>query len=300
MKHFFALPALLRASLLLAAASPHAFSVHEDLLAFPQYEVRFVDDYLTEVQAESRLQSKRVPTGQVDHDGSAQVEQYRAYGDGDGSDQKEKQKVEHEFMMLDHQRYLCSIPQVKKPVDEPGNNDTLSKAEEEKELARATARGWELLSGMSGNCVYFISGWWSYRFCYGQGVKQFHQLPPSRGVPAYPPVEDPSVHGFELGIYQSEQEKKGRLSDDEPTLHPTIDASDAAATGESEVESALDLSEGDKAKHRRNGSSELVQRGESRYLVQRLGGGTTCDLTGKERRIEVQVGSLSRKGCRTS
>ncbi|TKA65467.1 hypothetical protein B0A55_09283, partial [Friedmanniomyces simplex] len=45
---------------------------------------------------------------------------------------------------------------------------------------------------------------------------------------------------------------------------------------------------GSKASHTYRGRGELVQRGESRYLVQRLGGGTTCDLTGKERRIEVQ------------
>jgi protein OS-9 len=31
-----------------------------------------------------------------------------------------------------------------------------------------------------------------------------------------------------------------------------------------------------------------VHHGESRYLVQRLSGGTKCDLTGRDRRVEVQ------------
>jgi protein OS-9 len=40
---------------------------------------------------------------------------------------------------------------------------------------------------------------------------------------------------------------------------------------------------------REKGLARLETKGEMRYLVQKLKGGTTCDLTGKERRIEVQV-----------
>ncbi|RMY46896.1 hypothetical protein D0865_09000 [Hortaea werneckii] len=287
MRHFLALPAILRASILLASASQHTFSVHDDLLAFPQYEVKFVEDYLTELQAHSKLRSSEDSKGQRLSDGDQQIEQYR-HGDGsergDGYD-KQEQKLTHEHMVLDGQPYLCSIPQVKPPQEEQaGRNDTLTKAEEERELARATDRGWELLSSMSGNCVYFISGWWSYRFCYGQGVRQFHQLPPSRGVPVYPPVEDPTVTGFQLGLYQGEKAKQDKNSDDEPAP-----ATAAGKGDESEMESALDISEGLNAKHHSSGSGgDLVQRGENRYLVQRLGGGTKCDLTGKERKTEVQ------------
>lgn len=35
--------------------------------------------------------------------------------------------------------------------------------------------------------------------------------------------------------------------------------------------------------------TELQATGELRFLVQKLGGGTTCDLTRKERKIEIQV-----------
>jgi protein OS-9 len=34
---------------------------------------------------------------------------------------------------------------------------------------------------------------------------------------------------------------------------------------------------------------KLAVKGQSRYLVQHLAGGTVCDLTGEERSIEVQV-----------
>lgn len=278
MKHFLALPALLRTAALLASASQNSFSVHDDLLAFPQYEVKFVDEWTGEQEAEARLASndrlrseKKVDQTQLQHQKPLGKED----GDDDGKEKREGEvQYEHERMVIEGQPWLCRIPLVKRAEPGLGVNDTLSKADEEKELARANERGWELISAMQGDCVYFISGWWSYRFCYGQGIKQFHQLPPSRGVPVYPPIEDPGVPGYMLGTYEK------RIDDDDSTNDEKW-----------EHQSALDVSEGAKRKHGKHG--ELVQRGESRYLVQKLGGGTICDLTGKERKIEVQVISIT-------
>jgi protein OS-9 len=267
MKHFWALPAVLRPALVLA--SQHAFSVHDDLLAFPQYDVKFSDDYIPEAQAQSRLQpSDAAPTA----DASSDVGQYSGHEPGSDNDEKASEpKLEYEMMILDKQRYLCSIPQVE-PVNQSSENATLTKAEHDRELARANDRGWELLSAMQGNCVYFVSGWWSYRFCYNDGVKQFHQLPPSRGMPPYPPVEDPGVAGYMLGKYEAKKNTPSK----------------AGKKGQQwEGEAGLEVSQGSKTKDVVRG--ELVTRGESRYLVQKLEGGTTCDLTGKPRRIEIQV-----------
>ncbi|KAK5117658.1 hypothetical protein LTR62_005081 [Meristemomyces frigidus] len=287
MKHFFALPAVLRASLLLASASQHSFSPNDDLLAFPQYDVKFVEAHLSELEARAKLQhteplildQQSGTSDDFQQSLSAHVQRYE--GKPTPNDIKEEVQLEHEYMVLDGQRYVCSVPQIKPATSSGASvNDTLTKAEEEKELSRATDRGWELLSGMQGNCVYFISGWWSYSFCYGKGVRQFHQLPPSRGVPPFPPVEDPTVPPYTLGKYANTTGKVDGLSkpnriEDRPQE-------------ESDVDRALDISEGVKAKHTYGGLGELVQRGESRYLVQRLEGGTTCDLTGKERTTEVQ------------
>lgn len=165
----------------------------------------------------------------------------------------DKSQYHYEELVLANQHYLCQIPRL---LDQPPSsqpNETLSKQDHEKELARANTRGWQLLKGMQGNCIYYWSGWWSYRYCYGQGVKQFHQLPSSHGVPVYPPVEDPAVPGFMLGAVQ-----------DQPRHDSQENLSEDKAVG------------------------KLETRGESRYLVQRLAGGTVCDLTGRERRIEVQ------------
>ena len=288
MKHFFALPALLRAATILAYASQHTFSVHDDLLAFPQYEVRLSQKWVSEEDAQERIlsneklyeQQQQQQQQQQQHEGTqedSRVEHYEPPSTPPGSplnadaSEQEPETAEYEYMVMDGQRWLCKVPLVHIP-EEPAVavNETSSVAEEEKELARATDRGWELLSGMQDHCVYFISGWWSYRFCYNQGIRQFHQLPPSRGVPTYPPIEDPGVEGFTLGTYAKRAEDDGGLGEDQW-----------------EGTDAVDTSEG--AKRNRSGYGELVQRGESRYLVQQLGGGTMCDLTGKERRTEVQV-----------
>jgi protein OS-9 len=201
MKHFWALPALLRPALVLA--SQHAFSVHDDILAFPQFEVHFSEDYISEEQAQLQLQSNR----QTNTEKPSDIDQYtgRAHSGDNSNDHHDEaakeEKLEYELMHHHNQRYLCSIPQVEKPIEQPRESDPASKAEQEKELARANDRGWELLAGMQGNCIYYMSGWWSYRFCYNDEVKQFHQLAPSRGIPVYPPVEDPNAQGFLLGRY---------------------------------------------------------------------------------------------------
>lgn len=282
MRHFFALPALLRAAALLAAASEQTFSVQDDVLAFPQYEIRFADEWIDVDEASARFAGNNKHPTQSPAGDASQLEQYqrqRPLGQTDEDGSAKQERVEYEHMVLDGRRWLCRVPVIEPPPEQVGNsNDTLSKAEKERELERANDRGWELLSSMQGNCVYFVSGWWSYSFCYNQGVKQFHQLPPSRGVPVYPPVEDPAIPGYMLGTYDK------RIVED-------VAGSGAAGGKKKEKQewdrSALDVSEGATRRFSKHG--ELVQRGESRYLVQKLGGGTSCDLTGKERKIEVQV-----------
>jgi Glucosidase II beta subunit-like protein len=124
--------------------------------------------------------------------------------------------------------------------------------DQEKDLVTAADRGWELLQDLEGKCMFFVSGWWSYSFCYNSQIKQFHQLPPGSGGPIYPPQEDPSTPSYVLGKF-----------DDKRTN-----------ARESGTKTSV--------------TTELQTKGETRYLVQKLGGGTACDLTGKERRVEVQ------------
>ncbi|KAI5301833.1 Protein OS-9, partial [Ascosphaera atra] len=97
-----------------------------------------------------------------------------------------------------------------------------------------------------------MAGWWSYSFCYMNEIRQFHALPPGNGIPVFPPVEDTNSKAFVLGKFTPEQD---------------IDLNKEAPSTE---------------------LAELHTTGDSRYLVQRLKRGTKCDLTGREREIEVQ------------
>ncbi|KAK6505502.1 Protein OS-9 [Arthrobotrys musiformis] len=249
------------------------FSVHEDLLAYPQYEVRFPDSqdsYVTEEEADRKIASmslrdlQQVSTSSApsaeattsSEEGLAVQDKESGRGGGGGKNGDDGVEIIYEAMMMGSRRYLCSIPIVQPPPKLNATERRKNKSEEDKELARATVSGTELLRGMEGSCLYFISGWWSYSFCYNDHIKQFHQLPPANGVPALPPVEDPHAASYILGRAAVPDR------DAKPDM-PVKQPKDGAVM-------------------------EMAANGELKYLVQKLAGGTLCDITGKERRIELQ------------
>lgn len=98
-----------------------------------------------------------------------------------------------------------------------------------------------------------MSGWWSYSFCHNREVRQFHQLPPQSNN-QWPPTADPDTQSYVLGKVSPENyHAEGGLG----------------------------------------AGTELQATGELRVLVQKLGGGTLCGLTGKKRKIEVQVSGFN-------
>jgi protein OS-9 len=99
-------------------------------------------------------------------------------------------------------------------------------------------------------------------------------------VPIYPPVEDTSVYSFVLGKFSKEEKRK--KDNARKTLgneQGSKDAFDDEGNAPDEEEKALEI-------------PRLESKGSSRYMVQRLSDGTVCDLTGKPRKIDVQVGRL--------
>ncbi|KAL8648536.1 MAG: hypothetical protein Q9210_004931 [Variospora velana] len=271
-----------------AAASPSVFSVLDDLLAFPQYEIVFSDIFVLQNDANTRLDevasvasatsqsTSSVSPRDVSDSGEAYAEISRhapPTGQHASTPPSETPKS-YESMILKGRSYLCAIPTTSTPV----TNDTTKakdKAEEAAELARATDRGWELLNDMEGNCMYFISGWWSYSFCYNTDVKQFHQLPPGKGAPIYPPVEDPSTPSYILGKFERKQHSSSTSQNRKPNKARIDPPRDNAPSSSSQS-------------NQRSSATQLRAKGDVRYLVQTLSGGTTCDLTGRDRKIEVQ------------
>lgn len=157
-------------------------------------------------------------------------------------------------MILHGLPHLCLLPEVK-PAGANGTADEPSAIDREKELEQAVSRGSELLQGMSSNqCLYYSTSWWTYSFCYNSQVTQFHALPPGTNGRVWPPQEDPQTPSYVLGKFKPP--KNGDES------------------GQTQGSHAV--------------STEVQTKAETNYLVQRLDGGTACDLTGNPRKVEVQ------------
>ena len=242
-----------------------------------QYEIVFSDSYISDEEAESSLaysssslsahiKATSVAASTATSEVTAELSTRPpgaddTIGSSAGSDFMDVPES-YEYMVLDSLPYLCSIPQVNKQKNESATSS--SKGDEEKELARATDRGWELLKDMEGNCMYFVSGWWSYAFCYNKEVKQFHALPPGRaGTPIFPPTEDESVPSFVLGHFQDPRQSTKQV--------------EGGSKGGKRIEQKTGAE-----------TTQIQTKGDMRYMVQKLGGGSTCDITGRPRKIEVQ------------
>ncbi|KAG6027423.1 hypothetical protein E4U41_000936 [Claviceps citrina] len=255
---------VLLASFQLAAARSRTFSIHDDLLAFPQFEVVFAPNRISEKEAQALVErSNQHPTYSADFsqatasDGHATTDAAAAEASS-AVDSDEITGYAYEVLNMSPHRYLCSIPLIEPPgpVNETAN--ALAKAEEDREYYRAAVKGWELINNFEGNCLYHISGWWSYSFCKNREIVQYHAISVTGNGQI--PKRDP--HGQEYVL--------GRV----PSL--------PATTGDRQSRGKRD-----------NGDSfqppaELQIKGDQPFLVQRLEGGTVCDLTGKERTIEVQ------------
>ncbi|KAJ5919036.1 hypothetical protein N7466_009979 [Penicillium verhagenii] len=244
-----------------AWARKRSFNIYDDILAYPQFQVQYPDEYILHSQAEDllRIQLESEVDGSQHAQNDPQIYTGKDHAD-DATREGEKPQTPiftYEEMILDDRRLLCQIPQVEQDQANSTAGQKPSEADEQKELARATDRGLELLREMEGKCMYYVSGWWSYSFCYQQKIKQFHALPAGRGAPSYPPVEDPHTHSFILGQFPADKKNKKEEK-----------AGQQAAP--------------------RTDIAELHAKGGSRYLVQHLQGGTKCDLTGRERQVEVQ------------
>ncbi|KAI1811892.1 hypothetical protein GGS20DRAFT_578747 [Poronia punctata] len=258
----------------LCQARQPGFSIHHDLLAYPQFEVVFSDTYISESDAHVLLDRADSPHPSYDAEFASETDvpaairavSHRDSNDGQrlGATQQGSPIAEsYEILTMAPHRYLCAIPVIE-PAAAPNKTATeLAKAEEARELARASAHGLDLINELDGSCLYYMSGWWSYRFCYGQDVVQFHAIASS--VKGGPPTRDISTAEYVLGRA--------------PDPHPTSRSRRGQSVQQSDPGAPAIPTQP---------TAELQVKGDQRYLVQKMGDGTICDLTGRERTIEIQ------------
>lgn len=202
------------------------------------------------------------------------------------------------------QPYLCSIPR----PSQHALNDVEIEAARMASLAeaeRANRRGWELLEGMKEHCIFHVRGWWAYEYCYGtpdSKVKQFHPVLQADGHAKWPLVVDNEQAYFILGRAHPTNEAKpstktgdkkedGKKGEEgQKTLGDEKKGDIAIQGGEvkpGDVEVAGKTNSGSKTSPIPPGGT-LVNKGETTYLTHHLTSGTKCDLTYRQREIEIQ------------
>ncbi|RKF55974.1 Protein OS-9-like protein [Erysiphe neolycopersici] len=244
-------------------ANPAVFSVYDDLLAFPQYEIVFSESLISDSEA-AFLISQKSPASPTSS-GLTRLTRISSQQDVENEMPSPRPAIPsvgtYEILHLQGVPHLCSIP-IASVSQRNETSEREARAVERQELARATERAWELLQGLDGSCLYFISGWWSYSFCFNSEVTQFHHLTLQPGKQD-PPKRDPNTKPFVLGKFTSKESSR--------------DQSKKQQNGLMDVH-----------KFRQTPKLELQSKGGTRYLVQRMESGTICDLTNKPRRIEIQ------------
>ncbi|KAG5970932.1 hypothetical protein E4U55_001399 [Claviceps digitariae] len=269
---------VLLAGFQLAAARSRSFSIHDDLLAFPQFEVVFAPDRVSEKQAQALVErNDHHATYSAEFSQATEAADYfHATTDAAAAaaaaktsrfiDEDEITGYTYEILNMSPHRYLCSIPAIRPPAPVNETENALAKAEEDRENQRAAIKGWELINDFENGCLYYVSGWWSYSFCKNREIVQFHAV--STAGSGQIPRRDPNGQEYILGQV------------------PSLPATTTTRTGDRQTNKKRhdDVDEIDPLRP----PAELQIKGDQPYLVQRLEGGTMCDLTGKERTVEVQ------------
>ncbi|PHH54773.1 Protein OS-9 -like protein [Ceratocystis fimbriata CBS 114723] len=257
------------AGLLSQALGAVHHAVNHDVYAYPQFEVVFDDAYILPHDAEALL-AKQADSVAAAVAGSPPIASEAGEssdivpsGANKNTEEADAQDTEpnetYELMDIYPGKYLCSIPIIQPKPAENATATALALENEKKELARALEDGWKILKSMDGECLFFMSGWWSYKYCYDSYIVQFHAL--ASGPGQAPPVPDPKMAAYVLGRSSKSHNEDGNWLDEE------------WQKGADDVKSS---------------TTDMQVKGDQRFLVHRLTGGTMCDLTHRERTIEIQ------------
>ncbi|GAA5936038.1 Yos9p [Sporobolomyces koalae] len=182
------------------------------------------------------------------------------------------------------QAFICTVPK-----DSPTRSTEQQDEEEttrvqdararQLELERGLEHGLRLLEPMKHRCIYLQQNWFTYSFCYGSQIRQFHAIQVA-GSPI--PKEDPNNEAYILG------------KSPEPTSLAPVPPRVKYGSGSLQMKKP-ELGEDDAASRPRIPSRLGGHQGsiadadhEGRYLVQMYESGTICDKTGLPRTVEVQ------------
>ncbi|WAQ83356.1 hypothetical protein PtA15_3A726 [Puccinia triticina] len=275
-----------------------------DPLAYPKYSVSLTgwDDAINNHTATAILNNLQSES----KEDAVSLLNYNSISQNDQAD------LRHTLMRTaSGQAFLCALPPIpssafpknaapsqSKVPDLPSaeTEDLERKKQREKIEEEGLKNGLKLISSLKDRCIYTRLGWFTYSFCYGKGeIRQFHAIM----VPGYNyPQEDPNQDVYVLGFHLDHPQNPHHQARLEGTLPAqSVSAGEGELTslgrnrfasgGGSILGSISDVLR-DESVIKTSVEKEEEEFQQKRYLVQRWDGGTTCDMTGKPRSVEVQ------------
>ncbi|KAI9028964.1 glucosidase II beta subunit-like protein-domain-containing protein [Phycomyces nitens] len=222
--------------------------VYEDVLAYPRYRVSLSENKIPE----------SVVFGNSPNDATGEISM---------SSESHLLQDENNFMMMSTygQPFLCTIPNVDAEGDKEKRQRQIKEHMKQENTHGSIERGLQLLEPLSKGCLYFtLHGYWTYEYCHGQHVRQFHEERIAQGENGQPDTKREGA-SFYLGLYPG-----------------TTESSDLVQ--KNTVKQGTNIQQRSKS----TPETSLHHVGDKRYLVQKWGGGTQCDITKEPRTIEVQ------------
>ncbi|KAF9964218.1 Protein OS-9 [Mortierella alpina] len=247
-----ALPALV--------ASHSVGFVYNDLLAHPQYHVR----YLKELVPISSVSTEALHRRNVHH--------RKSLTSAETQHSKDHQRVfsspASSMIMPDvrGQRWICTIPP--KQVQHVKTPPKKTPQEMEEQNRMSVKKGLELLDHLTGHCLRTTHDYWTYEYCHKKHIRQFHaDIQNGQLVPA----SAASTHT--LALYQPPPAEIQGHPDNEGSLQQR-DSSSSSSSSSSTTQAGT--------------VTELAVSNDQKYLVQQWGQGEICDLTGAPRKVQVR------------
>ncbi|CAO3568301.1 unnamed protein product [Mortierella alpina] len=279
-----ALPALV--------ASHSVGFVYNDLLAHPQYHVR----YLKELVPISSISTEALHRKNIHHrktsSKSPQLDTASGEFDerGQGPDQSsptlestpENAETQHSqghqrvfsspassMIMPDvrGQRWICTIPP--KQVQHVKTPPKKTSQEMEEQDRMSVKKGLELLDHLTGHCLRTTHDYWTYEYCHKKHIRQFHaEIQNGQLVPASAALT------HTLALYQPPAAEIQGHPNNEGSLQQRDSSSSSSSSSSSTTQAGT--------------VTELAVSNEQKYLVQQWGQGEICDLTGAPRKVQVR------------
>ncbi|KAJ1958267.1 Protein OS-9, partial [Dipsacomyces acuminosporus] len=274
-----------------------------DLLEYPRFQMKVLNELIPESQLPGMVTDLRQKASALVLQAKQKKEQQNPDGSEDnktnGKHHANDTQVIHDPVVVragKKYKFLCRVPRIEhrlaattsmtedsgaaKPKEHDKNktNDSKEKNSEERGAVddprnnerQAIQRGLELLSPLKSNCISYAVDWWTYEYCHGQFVRQYHKFEASENREAV-------VIQFKLGDHS----KRKRLL----TLPSGTNGHRRHGTTNNEVGSNAEDDEDANEAFR---TTQIKRVGRKQFLAQTWAGGTVCDVTRKPREVEIQ------------